>query len=297
MEHLEGRVAFITGGARGIGLGIARAMTAAGVRVAVADLDDTALQAAEAELGVQVHRLDVTDRTAYAHVAAHVQETLGEVSLLVNNAGVADSASPSRPSHELYDWMRSVNVDGVHNGLHAFLPSMVRRRDGHVLNTASEAGVLPGGSGFLYAATKYAVVGMSEALRDELAPLGIGVSVLMPGPVATTIVENTRARRPGAAPAHSARVEAILTTSHDWLLAEGRSPDDVGALVVDAVRANRPYVFTRAELAPTLQRRTDALVRAMENDTAFLDECARSRLLVDSTPSRAPGVPASKDRS
>ena len=279
MEHLEGRVAFVTGGAKGIGLGIARALIEAGVRVAVADLDDAALESVEAELGVQVYRLDVTDRVAYAAVAEHVQTTLGDVSLLVNNAGVADSASPSRPSHELYDWVRSINMDGVHNGLHAFVPSMVRRRDGHVLNTASEAGVLPGGSGFLYAATKYAVVGMSESLRDELAPLGIGVSVLMPGPVATTIVENTRANRPGAAPAHSARVDAILSTSHDWLLSRGRSPDDVGTLVVAAVRENRPYIFTRAELAPPLQERTNALVRAMENDSVFLDECARSRSL------------------
>jgi NAD(P)-dependent dehydrogenase (short-subunit alcohol dehydrogenase family) len=151
---------------------------------------------------------------------------------------------------------------------------MVERRDGHILSTASEAGIVPEGGGYLYSLSKYAVVGLSESLRVELGPLGIGVSVLIPGPVATTIVENTKARRPDTAPQHSERTAAILTMAHDWLLSQGRSPDDVGALVLDAVRENRPYVFTRKDNGPALTARTDAMLAAMKHDHEYLEALA-----------------------
>ena len=276
--ELQGRVALVTGGARGIGLGIARALAAEGVKVAIADLDEASLDTAAQELGqltdVQAHRLDVSDRAAYAVVAAKVASGLGDVSLLFNNAGVADSVSPSKISHDMYAWMRGVNVDGVHHGLEQFLPGMIARRDGHILSTASEAGIVPEGGGYLYSLTKYAVVGLSESLRLELGPLGIGVSVLIPGPVATTIVENTKAHRPETAPKPSERTAQILALAHDWLVTNGRSADDVGTLVVDAVRENRPYVFTRDENSKSLTTRTDAMLAAMRHDHDFLEALA-----------------------
>ncbi|MDQ1445807.1 MAG: hypothetical protein QOI20_2271 [Acidimicrobiaceae bacterium] len=281
MRDLRGRVAFITGGSRGIGLGIARACAEAGVKIAIADLDEASLTAAAAELSeltdVQAHRLDVSDREAYASVAKHVQEGLGEVSLLFNNAGVADSVSPSGISHDVYAWMRGINVDGVHHGLEQFLPGMVARRDGHILSTASEAGIIPEGGGYLYSLSKYAVVGLSESLRVELGPLGIGVTVLIPGPCATTIVENTRHHRPETAPKHSERTSQILTMAHEWLTTQGRSPDDVGALAVEAIRENRPYVFTRDEGGAALTARTQAMLEAMRHDHDHLEARASER--------------------
>jgi NADP-dependent 3-hydroxy acid dehydrogenase YdfG len=278
MQNLDSRVAFITGGARGIGLGIARACATAGVRVAIADRDEGSLSAADAELSeltdVRTYQLDVSDRAAYTRVASDVTSALGEVSLLFNNAGVVDSTSPSRMSDDLYTWMRSINVDGVHHGLELFLPGMVARRDGHIVNTASEAGVSASSSGFLYAMTKYAVMGVSETLRIEVGPMGIGVSVLIPGPVATNIVENAQRIRPKDAPEHSTRVSQILSDSGEWLKHHGRSPDDVGELVLDAVRENRPYVFTRNELAEGLNARTESMIAAMNHDQTFLDDRA-----------------------
>jgi NAD(P)-dependent dehydrogenase (short-subunit alcohol dehydrogenase family) len=278
MQNLEGRVAFITGGARGIGLGIARACAAAGVRVAIADRDEDSLSTADAELreltDLRTYQLDVSDRTAYELVASDVTSRLGVVSLLLNNAGVVDSTSPSRMSDDLYTWMRSINIDGVHHGLELFLPGMVARRDGHIVNTASEAGVIASPSGFLYAMSKYAVMGVSETLRTEVGPMGIGVSVLIPGPVATNIVENAQRIRPNGAPDHSTRVSKILSESGEWLKKLGRSPDDVGELVLDAVLENRPYIFTRKELAEGLKARTEVMVAAMDHDQVFLDGLA-----------------------
>lgn len=278
MQDLEGRVAFITGGSRGIGLGIARACAAAGVRLAIADRDEDSLSAAGSELSeltdVQTYLLDVSDRASYLQVAADVTSALGQVSLLFNNAGVVDSTSPSRMSDDLYAWMRRINVDGVHHGLELFLPGMVARRDGHIVNTSSEAGVIASSSGFLYAMSKYAVMGVSETLRTEVGPMGIGVSVLMPGPVATNIVDNAQRIRPNGAPDHSTRVSQILSDSGKWLKNHGRLPDHVGVLVLDAVRENRPYIFTRNELADGLNARTEAMIAAMNHDQAFLDDRA-----------------------
>ena len=267
MSALSGGTAFVTGGAQGIGLGIARACAARGMAVAVADVDTAALERAEAELSTTTKAvavtLDVRDREAYAAVADEVESKLGPVTLLCNNAGVAGNVKVTNLSYEAWDWVMGINLAGVYNGLQTFLPRMIERGSGHVVNTASGAGLLGGYAGFLYAASKYGVVGMSEALRTELAPHGIGVSVLCPSAVNTAIIDNTTGRAPGQ-DGHT-----VMEGMDDHLgmfakmLATGADPDEVGRMVVDAVESGGFYILTDAIMGPYLQQRTDEIVAAM----------------------------------
>jgi len=276
LSDFSDRTAFVTGGARGIGLGIVRALLRRGARVAVADISADALQSARESLGgdgtdVRFYELDVTDREAYAEVAAELRGDLGEVSLLFNNAGIIDSVSPSRLSYTMWDYVMGINLNGIYNGIQTFVPSMITaERNCHIVNTASEAGLLEVGSGFLYHASKYAVVGLSESLRRELEHFNIGVSVLLPGPVATDIVSNTRDLRPDAAPAHTVRATQILDSAHAYLNAAGASPDAVGEYVLRGVEGNQPFIATRSGFEGQLRVRTEAIAAAMGDAQAFM---------------------------
>lgn len=188
---------------------------------------------------------------------------LGPVSVLVNNAGIIDSVSPSRLSRAMWDHVIGINLGGVYNGIEAFLPRMIQRGGGaHIVNTSSGAGLMVAGSGFLYHTSKYAVVGMSESLRAELVHHDIGVTVLCPGAVATDIVRNTSRLRPDAAPQHSARVAGILSTAHRRLNETGTPPGAVGEMVVEAILANRPYILTDDTFVDAIRARTEALIRS-----------------------------------
>lgn len=280
ITDFAGRVAFVTGGARGIGLGITRALLRRGVNVAIADVDADALDRAREMLDVAPDRLrsyplDVTSREQYADVAARVAADLGAVSLLFNNAGIIDSASPRTLSFAMWDHMMGVNLAGCYNGIQLFLPAMLdATMRCHIVNTSSEAGLLAGGSGFLYHASKYAVVGLSESLRQELAPSGVGVSVLFPGPVATDIVNNTRRLRPDGAPSQSTRATQILDAAHQVLAVHGASPLGVGELVLDAVERDSGYIATRNATKEHLRRRSEDIADAMDHGERFLTDFA-----------------------
>lgn len=275
------RTAFVTGGARGIGLGIVRALVRRGVRVAVADVDQRALDEVPDKLAeetrhlVRCYRLDVSDREQYAVVGTEVRRDLGHVSLLFNNAGVIDSVSPSKMSYEMWDHVMGINLHGVYHGLQTFLPAMLASdRRSHVVNTTSEAGLLTPGSGFLYHASKFGVVGLTDSMRAELAHFEVGVSLLSPGPVATDIVENARRLRPAEEPRHSSRITEILDVAHQHLKSFGADPDAVGELVLDAVERNEPYIATRNETAGLVLERARQLVAAMDHAQTFLDRYA-----------------------
>ena len=265
MERVEGMTAFISGGARGIGLGIARAFARAGVKLAIADLDPDSLEAANSELArltaVETFNLDVRDREAYARVADEVEARLGPVSILCNNAGVA---GPTRPSYEFWDWMLGINLNGVINGIQTFLPRMIERGAvGHIVNTASAAGLVGGSSGVMYDTSKFAVVGLSESLRVELEPQRIGVSVLCPGPVRTNIVSNSRMTRPAPRNAEEANTWEAITERGTAYLATGVAPDQVGEMVLAGVKANRPYIITDRMVEKFIVARTKALLDAL----------------------------------
>ncbi|QIB65518.1 SDR family NAD(P)-dependent oxidoreductase [Kineobactrum salinum] len=268
MQDLSGRTAFITGGAQGIGLGIARRLAREGINLAIVDIDAAALEAAQSELEnltrVATHVLDVRNREAYALIADEVEENLGPVSLLFNNAGVAAAASVTKMTYDMWDWTLGVNLHGVVNGIQTFVPRMIRRGEaGHVVNTSSGAGLTATGAGFLYCTSKYAVVGMSEALRNELeaAGTGIGVSVLCPGPVATNIISHTIMTRPGATPREEMSQEALNRIKEkDNLLRQGVSIDEVGAMVLAGINKNSPYIFTDRFVESAVIERTERII-------------------------------------
>jgi NAD(P)-dependent dehydrogenase (short-subunit alcohol dehydrogenase family) len=271
MTDITNRTAFITGGANGIGLGVARALARAGAKLALVDLDADALERAEAELSkvtnVSIAILDVRDRAAYARVADHMEAQLGPVSILVNNAGVAGGAPAERLTYELWDWGMGINLDGVVNGVQTFLSRMVERgAGGHIVNTASGAGLYASSGGVLYCTAKFAVVGMSEALCVELERVGIGVTVLCPGPVATEIIARTRAAQPKVTKSMSATQRSKAFDQNEVMkkyLANGVLPDAVGDMVLAAIRENRLYVHTDRSSITKIEERNKALLEAM----------------------------------
>jgi NAD(P)-dependent dehydrogenase (short-subunit alcohol dehydrogenase family) len=271
MTDVKGRTAFITGGANGIGLGIARAFGRAGAKVALADLDVAALAHAKAELAaltaVEAVELDVRDRAAYARAADEVERALGPVSLLFNNAGVAGGAPAHKLTYELWDWAMGINLYGVINGVQTFLPRMVARgAGGHIVNTASGAGLAATGNGVVYSTTKYGVVGLSETLHLELAPAGIGVSVLCPGPVATDIVARSAKVKPAERELPSEEQRELLAQHlalATRILQAGVSPDTVGEMVLNAVLGNRLYIHTDRIMVNLIEARAKALLDAM----------------------------------
>lgn len=272
MTQVAGRTAFITGGANGIGLGIARAFAREGVKLGLVDIDAAALDRARAELApitaVETAVLDIRDRAQFAVVADEIEAALGPVSILVNNAGVAGGASAAKLTYDLWDWGLDINLGGVINGLQTFMPRMVARGGaGHIVNTASGAGLAASYSGVLYHTAKFGVVGLSEALAAELAPLKIGVTVLCPGPVATDIVSRTRAMQPGknnkplskeGEAAANGVVEKI-----NAMLQQGVAPDAVGEMVLAAIEHDRLYIHTDRSMIEQIEARCQALLEAM----------------------------------
>jgi NAD(P)-dependent dehydrogenase (short-subunit alcohol dehydrogenase family) len=274
MEDLAGRAAFITGGAQGIGRGIALALAEAGVRIAIADIDQAKLDATVRELSERTDAiaigLDVRDADAFVQAADISEAALGPVSILCNNAGVVDGVHATKTTVEQWNWVMGINLTGVFNGIHAFLPRLVERGEGHIVNTASAAGlaVVGGGSGWLYYASKFGVVGLSEALRGDVAALGIGVSVLCPGPVATGIITNSIRRKPESSPVPLSKESGLPS---EWLepwLQQGTKPEAVGCMVRDAILANALYVHTDDVMAEAVRERADALIAAMPGRVA-----------------------------
>ena len=268
MDRIDGKVAFITGGARGIGLGIARAFARAGAKLALADIDQASLAAAKSELSdvtqVETFVLDVRDRSAYARVADETESRLGSVSILCNNAGVAGSQHVTRLTYEYWDWVIGINLNGVINGVQTFLPRMLKRGDGgHIVNTASGAGLVATSSGLLYTTSKFAVVGLSESLRLELQPFKIGVSVLCPGPVNTQIISNTNDTRPTSLTVEETKMWEAATTQAKAFLAAGVDPNEVGEMVLAAVKSDRLYIHTDRIVGGLIEARAKALLDAM----------------------------------
>ena len=269
MTDVKGRTAFITGGANGIGFGIAEALAKAGVMLALADIDAGALQRAKAALQpftpVETFVLDVRDRETYARVADEAERALGPVSLLFNNAGVASGAPAAKLTYELWDWAIGINLTGVINGIQTFLPRIIARgAGGHIVNTASGAGLAATTTGVLYSTVKFGVVGMSEALNAELSPADIGVSVLCPGPVATDIVTRTFDVQPATEDSAEARQKAkeraVLVTQY---LKQGVSPRAVGDMVLKAIGENSLYIHTDRIMAEPVAARAKAILAAM----------------------------------
>jgi NAD(P)-dependent dehydrogenase (short-subunit alcohol dehydrogenase family) len=271
MDKVEGKVAFVTGGASGIGLGIAGAFVAAGMKVVIADLRQDHIDEAFADFerrrqsdSVHAIRLDVTDRRAMAAAADETERMFGKVHVLVNNAGIGIQGPFSGITYEDWDFGLAVNLGGVVNGLQTFLPRIRRHGEGgHIVSTASLAALVPMPAQFvIYVAAKAAVVTISESIRDELRLENIGVTVLCPGPIRTNIGELAKNRPPqfGAGDAFRAAEEAGATKVPFPSMME---PSEVGTLVLDAVLRNELYVITHGEWRAMAESRHAAQLAAM----------------------------------
>ena len=268
MNQLAGRTAFVTGAASGIGLGIATALAQAGVQVMLCDIEPAALQAAVARLAatnadVDAVVADVSLKADLQRAAEATTARYGKIHILANNAGVGGGGSYGAWSDAGWDWTIGVNLMAVIWGVEIFGPLLERHGEGgHIVSTASIAGLISKGSS-AYNVTKYGVVALSEGLRIELAPRGIGVSVLCPGLIRTRIVDSARnlpARFSDVASGAEVGgpVGAELDTLRE-MIAGGIDPVYVGELVREAIQHDWPYIFTDPQFEPLIDARFAAI--------------------------------------
>ncbi len=255
MKDFAGRTAFVTGGANGVGLGIVRALLNEGVKVAIADIRQDAIDKVLATLdnrevmGVQ---LDVAGRDAFRDAADRVEAEFGPVSLLFNNAGVNLFQTIEDSSYDDWDWVLGVNLHGVINGVMTFAPRMKARalsgevKGGHIVNTASMASFVAGGTPGIYNTTKFAVRGLTYSLRHSMCDYGIGVSAVHPGLVKSYIYASDDVRPEGLKgemkPVDRQAVERLAGV-HEF----GMEPDVIGARILDGIRENRANIFTHPD--------------------------------------------------
>ena len=265
MKDFSGKTAFVTGAANGIGLGICRALAQAGVNIVLADIEKAQLEIARGKLSnfnVRVHaiELDVSDAAAFEHAADEAEAEFGSIHFLFNNAGVTLGAAPLwEVTPAQWEWIFGVNVFGAINGIRTLVPRMRKHGEaGHIVNTASIGGLqvnpkLRNGS---YAMTKYAVVAASEALALDLEDSQLGVSVLCPALVATTLQASSQRRPPRlGGPFERAGAEA----GKAWQ-SGGLAPDDVGKRVLDAVARSEFFIFTHEEPREWIETRHKRLL-------------------------------------
>jgi NAD(P)-dependent dehydrogenase (short-subunit alcohol dehydrogenase family) len=267
VRDLAGKTAFVTGGASGIGLAMGRAFAEAGMRVMLADVEAKPLEQAVAAFKgnqpeVRGVVCDVRDYAAVERAAQATVEAFGKVHVVCNNAGVAGAAGADSISLQDWRWVIDINLMGVAHGVKAFVPLLKSHGEGgHIVNTASMAGFLVGTGFGAYTATKFAVVGISEALAMELEPQGIGVSVLCPGWVATRISESRR-NWPKDYAAPPPPPAGQIAEQIAELVRNGMAPSDIAALVLKAVQGNELYIFTHPHMRPSLENRVDRFLFA-----------------------------------
>lgn len=264
MMDFIGKGAIVTGGASGIGLGIARCLARAGARVAIADasshyLDEAVADARNEGLDLLPFLLDVTDRAAFARVADAVEAGIGPIGIVILSAGVGTLAPIGDAGYADWDWMLRINLDGTMNGVRTFVSRLRRHgQGGYIVATASLGGLGVASTGGIYSASKFPVVAAMQCLREELAGDGIGVSVLCPGPVATNIYRSHKSRTDGdgSSPYFPSEEEAEATRE---MLSKGLSPDLVGEIVLAGMHANQLHIITH-NAAPLIAERRDALL-------------------------------------
>ena len=269
--ELNDRVAVVTGAASGIGLALSSRFLAEGMSVVMADIEQDRLEERSAELldrhpgRVLAVATDVSDPAQVRGLKEAANEAFGTVQVLCNNAGVAAGRATWKTRPEVWDWEVGVNLLGVGYGLNAFVPDMVAAGEGHVVNTASEAGLHAGFGLGVYHATKYGVVGLSEALLGELRGTGVGVTCVCPELVDTLVFESTR-----NAPAHlglPAPPHIPMADLEKMMGTTAMPPSEVAELVVAAIVEQRFWVITHDATVPRVQVRNDALEDAISPAT------------------------------
>lgn len=280
MNDVAGKVAFITGGSSGIGLGQAHVFHEAGMKVVIGYIRDDQVGPALDSFKTgkdRVHaiRVNVIDRAAMKAAADEIEAKFGRVHLLSNNAGIGPLTPLLATEPKDFDQTVAVNLTGVYNGIHEFVPRIRKHGEGgHVVTTSSMSGILPteGGGAGAYTATKFAVVGLMEILRAELdaAKANVGASVYCPGLVATNIFELERnvsaafgekdKAGPADAAANTARIRQIIGA--------GMDPLEAGQIVLQGIRNNDLFILSHPEFGPGLQERMEALIASVPATSA-----------------------------
>jgi NAD(P)-dependent dehydrogenase (short-subunit alcohol dehydrogenase family) len=270
MDPFTDRVAVITGGAGGIGMALARAFAGRGARLVLADLDEGALRAAVADLtgaGAQVHGVvtDVTKLDSVRTLGDAAVQRFGAVHIVCNNAGVATFGEIRQATHRDWEFTMNVNFWGVVHGVETFVPILLQQgAGGHIVNTASMAGLVGMQWLGIYCASKFAVVGLTEALQRELKPHGIGVSVLCPMIVDTNINQNSARMRPSHL-RNAGEVPPLPPASE--MKGGVIAPAEVARRVVRAIERGDLYILTHPEQRQFLRRRATKLDAMFEEGT------------------------------
>jgi len=268
LPDLDGKVAVVTGGASGIGKGIATRLVAEGARVVIADIQRDAMEATAAEIGAAGVQTDVSDPASVDALARAVLDRYGAVHVVCNNAGIGPLAPVADLTLDDWRWMLGVNLWGVIHGVTTFLPVLKQNREGgHIVNTASMAGLVAGPRLGAYAAAKYGVVGLTEVLAAELAADNsrVGVSVLCPGTVHTNIGTSSR-NRPADLPDAGFKdidIELEDNPRYRWIY-----PEDAGAVVVRAIKRGDLYALTHPDWYPLVAERHEAIAAAFRQQAA-----------------------------
>ena len=269
MRDVAGMTAFITGGGSGVGFGMATAFCGAGMNVVIADVREDHLdQAVQRLRGARVHaiRLDVTDRAAMARAADETEKVFGKVHIVCNNAGINLFNDISEATYDDWDWILGVNLGGVVNGVRTFVPRIKAHGEGgHIVNTASMAAFIASGRAGVYCTAKFAVRGMSEALRSSLLPQRIGVSVLCPGLVKSAIYESEKIR-PAQLSGEGTRTDPEFLRRLVQLHEGGMEPEEVGQKVLRGIQRNDFYIFTHPEFKEELRGIFDEALQALPDE-------------------------------
>lgn len=270
-----GKVAFITGGVSGIGFGVARAFSNAGMRLALSYRNEDYRAQAEqwfAEQGREKPlfvKLDVTDREGFAAAADAVEAHFGKVHVLVNNAGVSVFGPTDEASYADYDWIMGVNFGGVVNGCVSFIPKLKAAGErGHIVNVASMAAYLSGPQAGIYTASKFAVRGLTECLRFNMAPYGIGVSLVCPGLTRTNAWDCALKRPAEFDDSGFAEVDRAELEQFGTAFELGMDPLEVGEKILAGMSENRGLIFTHPEFAEDFEAIYNESLAALPDEQA-----------------------------
>lgn len=273
MKNIEGKIAFITGGASGAGLGMARVFSKNGMKVVIADIRQDSIDKAMAQFPdtsrVHAIRLDVTDREAFARAADETERVFGKIHVLCNNAGINLFVPIEECTYNDWDWVMGVNFGGVVNGINSFVPRIRKHGEGgHIVNTASMAAFLPSPVAGIYTAAKFGVLGLSVSLRLSLYQQNIGVSVFCPGLINSTIYESEKIRpQRFASPENTAKNQHfmdILPEVHRL----GMDPDEIGEKVLAGIQKNAAYIFSHPEFKDEMKEIFDEILNSLPEETA-----------------------------
>ncbi len=273
MENVKGKIAFITGGASGIGLGIAKVLAANGMKVVIVDarqdaLDEAMVYFKARKLSAHPIKLDVTDREAYVRAADEAEKVFGKIHILINNAGVSAGGPIQTTTYKDWDYGLGVNIGGVVNGITTILPRILKHGEGgHIVSTSSTAGLSAVGGCCVYNTSKYAVTGMMETIATDLQGTGVGVSVLFPGAVTTNLGISSQVNRP-----------ANLRNENEPKMPPGgpkpppmdsstfMDPVEMGERVLRGIMRNDLFINTHPEFRAGYAARNEAILRSIPDE-------------------------------